>query len=153
MEMPRVVRVAEDRRLRDHGHVVLEGHRSRDGVVDEHLRPDEDAAPHADAAAPMQRRTRGRRQRRIAGDDVQPAFAHRADEVRTLRLRAHRDVAPQLLEHPARLRAVPAKPYWIRKNGRYSVRSIAAGCGSWSWRQIVWLRTTFCRAIVQRSND
>src|SRR5207248_6803576 len=107
-------------------------------------------------------------QRRVARDDVQPALPHRADDAHSLRLGTHRDVAPELLEHPARLCLAPAgsdggRPavtqrkggavYSMRRNGRYCVRSIAAGCGSWSWRQIVWLRTTFCRAIVQRSKD
>ena len=103
MEVARVVRVAEDRRLRDHGHVVLERHRGRHGVVDEHLRADEDAPADVDAAPPVERRAGGRRQRRVAGDDVQPALADGAEDAQSLRLGPDRDVAPQLLEHPARL--------------------------------------------------
>jgi hypothetical protein len=36
---------------------------------------------------------------------------------------------PELLEHPAKLCSAELG-YWMRRNGRYCVRSIAAGCGN-----------------------
>src|SRR5215469_5887400 len=151
MEVARVVGVAEDRRLRDDGHVVLERHRGWDRVVDEDLGSDEDALPDPDATAPVQRDPGGGRKWRVAREDVQPALPQRSCDLQSLRLRTHGDVAPQPLEHPARLS--PAAAHSMRRNGRYCVRSMAAGCGSWSRWQIVWFRATFCRAIVQRSKD
>src|SRR4029079_6069972 len=153
VEGARGVGVAEDRRLRDDGHVVLERHRGGHGIVDEHLGADEDPPADADTAPPVEGRTGGGGKRRVARDDVQPALADGPDDAHSLRLRSDGDVPPQLLEHSARLCPAARGLYWMRRKGRYSVRSIAAGCGSWSRRQIVWLRAWFCCAIVQRSND
>ncbi len=104
VEVARVVRVPEDRRLGDHRHVVLERHRGGDGVVDEDLAPDEDAPPDADAAPPVERRAGGRRQGHVACDDVQPAAPQGSHDLHALGLGANRDVAPELLEHVRRLR-------------------------------------------------
>src|SRR4051794_18722201 len=118
MEVARVVRVAEDRRLSDHGHVVLERDGGRNRVVNEHLGADEDTPADVHAPPPVQRAARGGRQRRVPRDYMQPALADGAEDADPLRLRPDGNVPPELLEHPARLCPAGVAPYWTRRKGR-----------------------------------